>query len=117
MAGPQRIKKVNELIKRELGGIILKEVDFSKSTLVTITLVKTSKDLREAKVFVSIMPEKEGVNVLKTLKREIYHLQQLLNQRLVMRPVPKISFLEDTGLKKVQKVEKILGDIKKGEKS
>jgi len=44
-------KKVNELLKRELGKIILKEGNFPKNVLVTITQVQTSKDLREVKVF------------------------------------------------------------------
>lgn len=112
MAISQRIKKVNEVIKRELGRVILKEVDFPKNILVTLTEVETTKDLRECKVFVSVLPEKETINVLKSLKKEIYHLQQILNQRLAMRPVPKIKFFQEKRLKEAQRIEKILDEIK-----
>jgi len=113
MASSQRIKKINELVKRELGRIILKEVGFPKTILVTLTSVQTAKDLRECKVFVSVIPERETENVFKILKKEIYNLQQILNRRLVMRPVPKIKFVKDKELKKAQRVEEILNIIKK----
>ena len=116
MASSQRIKKVNEVIKRELGMIILKEVDLPKNILVTLTEIETSKDLRNCKVFVSVLPEKEISNVLRVLEKEIYQLQQILNQRLVMRPVPKIRFFQERRLKEAQRIEKILDEIKDNRK-
>lgn len=117
MASSERIKKINELIKRELGKIILKEIGFQKNILVTLTLVQTSKDLRDCKVFVSVIPEKETENVFKILKKEIYHLQKILDQRLSMRVVPKIEFKRDRELKAAQKVEEILREIEVREKN
>lgn len=116
MASSQRIKKVNEVIKRELGMVILKEIDLPKSILVTLTEIETSKDLRNCKVFVSVLPEKEIFNVLRILKKEIYGFQQILNQRLVMRPVPKIKFFQERRLKETQRIEKILNEIKDDQK-
>lgn len=113
MASSQRIKKVNEVIKRELGRIILKEIDLPKSILVTLTEIETSKDLRDCKVFVSVLPEEKTSNVLRVLEREIYQLQQILNQRLAMRPVPKIKFFQEKRLKETQRIEKILNKIQK----
>jgi len=113
MAAPQRIKKINELVKRELGKIILKEIGFPRSTLVTITQVETSNNLQESKIFISVIPEKEEKNVFRVLEKEIYNLQQILNRRLAMRPVPKIKFVKDKGLREAQRVEEILDNLKK----
>jgi ribosome-binding factor A len=115
MASAQRIGKINELIKRELGKIILKEIGFPKNILVTLTDAQTSKDLRESKVFVSVIPKRETGNALRILEKEIYNLQQILNRRLMMRPVPKIKFLEDKELEKAQKVDEILNKIEQEE--
>lgn len=118
MASSQRIKKVNEVIKRELGKIILKEIGWEeggwrpKNILVTLTRVETSGNLQQSKVFISVIPEKETLNVLRILGKEIYNLQQILNSRLRMRPVPRIKFFEDKELKKAQRVEKILDGLK-----
>ena len=112
MASSQRLKKVNKVVKQELGKIILKEVEFPKTILVTLTDVEVSKDLREGKVFVSVIPEEKTKDIFKVLNKGIYQLQQLLNSRLRMRPVPKIRFLEERGLKEAEKVDKILDKIK-----
>lgn len=115
MAFSQRVKKVNELIKKELGKIILKELDFPQGVLVTLTKVDTSKDLARARVFVSVMPVVETSRALQTLTREIYCLQQKLNQRLVMRPVPRIEFQPDKEMQKQAKINQILDKIEKEE--
>lgn len=96
--------------------VILKEIDLPKNILVTLTEIETSKDLRNCKVFVSVLPEKEFSNVLRVLKKEIYQLQQILNRRLVMRPVPKIKFFPERRLKETQRIEKILDEIKDNQK-
>ena len=115
MASSQRIQKVNELIKRELGKIILKEIEFPMGILATISRVKTSSDLREAKVWISVVPENQIFPVLRILEINIYSLQKKLDKRLKMRPVPKIKFLKEEKLKEAQKIEEILDKIKRNE--
>jgi len=117
MPSSQRIKKVNELIKRVLGKIILKEIDLPKNILITLSQTQTTKDLKESKVFVSVLPENKTKEMLKILNREIYGLQQKLNKILNMRPVPKIKFVEDKKLREAQKVEEILENIKNNNQS
>ena len=104
-----RIQKVNELIKRELGKILLKEFDISKNILLTITRVETTGNLIESKVFISVIPEKETREILKLINKKIYNLQQILNKKLHIRPVPKIKFVEDKQLKQALEIEEILG--------
>jgi len=55
----RRIPKINELIKREISKIILKEVEFPPKILVTVTRVDTSPDLKTSQTFISAFPEKE----------------------------------------------------------
>lgn len=112
MADSQRIKRVNELIKRELGAIILKQVDYPKDLLLTLTKVECSSDLRDAKVWVSIMPEKKSIWILSILERNIYHIQKSLDKRLKMRPIPKIRFLKQEKMGDAERVDEILDKIK-----
>jgi ribosome-binding factor A len=106
-----RIQKVNELIKKELGQLILKEVDFPKDVLVTITRVESADDLCVARVYISSFPE--SPSVLQILNNNIYELQQKLNKRLKMRPTPKILFFKEEKTKEAGDIEKILDKIKK----
>lgn len=108
-----RIQRVNQLIKKELSEIILKEVDFPRNILVTITRVETSIDLNQTKVYVSCLPEKENKRVFQILNKLIYTLQQELNKRLNMRPVPRIIFVKDKDIKKIARIEELLEKSKK----
>ncbi len=91
----RRIKRVNQLIKREISKILLREIEVPKDTLVTVTRVESSPDLREGKVFLSIMPEEGKDKIINFLNRKIYHLQQKINKRLKMKTVPKLRFVEE----------------------
>ena len=51
-----RTEQVGELMKQELANIFLRDMDFPLGTLVTITRVIVSGDMRQAKVMISIMP-------------------------------------------------------------
>ncbi|MBZ9578299.1 30S ribosome-binding factor RbfA [Patescibacteria group bacterium] len=109
----KRIQRVNQLIKKELGKILLREGDFSKETLVTLTRVETSIDLREAKVWISVFPRNQTTKVIQILNRKIYDFQQKINKILKMRPVPKIKFLIETRAKEAARIEELLEKIKK----
>lgn len=91
----KRLERVNRLIKEELSRIILKEFDFPLDVLITLTRVETTNNLIQAKVYISVMPEKKTKDILQMLNRGIYELQQKLNKRLNMRPVPRIYFREE----------------------
>lgn len=107
-----RVLQVNQLIKKELGKIILKEIDFPKEILVTLTRVETSANLIQAKVYISVMPENQSGQVLEILNQQIYFLQQMMNRRLKMRPIPKIIFVEEAVSREAGRVEELLEKIK-----
>ena len=104
----QRISKVNKLIKQEVGKIILIEADFPKDIILTITKVKTSKDLRYADVFVSVLPSDKEAEIMELLKEEIYFIQQKLNQKLYMKPLPRIKFVIDKSGEDVERISRLI---------
>jgi ribosome-binding factor A len=109
----KRIQRVNQLIKREISQLILREIEFPEDTLITITRVNSTPDLREAKVFVSVMPEEKKVKAFVSLNRKIYQLQQKINKRLKMKIVPKLIFVEEEMTASAARIEKILEELKK----
>ncbi len=108
-----RIQRVNQLIKREISQIVLKEFDFPRNILVTITRVETTANLIESKIYVSVMPIEKFPEVFFELNKKIYGIQQELNKHLRMRPIPKIEFIEEKETKEAGRIEKILEEIKK----
>lgn len=108
-----RIEKVNALIRDELGKILLRDADFPQGVLVTVTRCDSSPNLREAKIYVSVMPDKSIDKVFEILDRRIYDIQQVLNRRLNMRPIPRIEFKKEEKTKKAAQVEELLEELKK----
>lgn len=107
----KRILRVNMVLKEELGKIIAKEFEFPEGILVTITRVETSPNLQQAKVYVSVVPDKEGREVMEMLRRQIFQIQQLLNKKFVMRPVPKIIFMPEKKTGEAARIEKLLTEF------
>ena len=103
----QRILKVNEIVKQEISKILLKEIDFD-DILVTITSTDTSPDLKNCKIRISVIPTDKIDFALKTIEKNIYHLQQELNKRLHLKFTPKIRFEIDQIEAKAQRIEEIL---------
>jgi ribosome-binding factor A len=108
----QRVKQINELIQKILGGIFQKECQFPDNTLVTILAVETSPDLLYSKVIVSVFPLAQDKEVLQYLEDNVFQIQQFLNKKLAMRPIPKIRFEIDRTEFEAEKIEKLLEEIK-----
>lgn len=113
----KRIQRVNSLIKKELSQIILKEVDFPDSVLVTVSRVETSVNLNESKVYISVLPVEKTDNILKILGKIIYGLQKRLDKRLRMRPIPRIRFVKEERTKEAARIEELLEEIKNEDKT
>ncbi|MDD2696554.1 MAG: 30S ribosome-binding factor RbfA [Candidatus Pacebacteria bacterium] len=111
----KRVPQVNQLIKKELSQIIRREIEFPLDVLVTLTRAEASPDLEEIKIYISSLPEEKKKTVLQILNKNIYQLQQKLNRRLEMRPIPKIYFVEEKETVEAGKIEEILAKLKKGE--
>jgi len=107
-----RIDQINELIKRELSKLFLKEIDFPTDCLITIRKVETSKDLEQAKIWVSILPTDNQANVMRIIKKNIGHLQNLLARILVIRQMPKLIVKLDTTERKASRIDELLNQIK-----
>jgi ribosome-binding factor A len=107
----ERVQRVNQLIKKELGQIILKEFGF-QNVLVTLTRVETTPNLIETRAYISTMPQGRGAEILHIMNSRIYEVQQKLNKRLKMRPMPKIIFIEEKVTAEAGRVEELLEQIK-----
>jgi len=112
MSSDKRIQRLNALIKNEVGQILLREFDFSDAALLTLTRVETANNLNQAKIYVSIMPEHKTAEILEFLGKNVYDIQQKLNKRLKMRPVPKIVFEQEEKTKEAGRIEELLEKIK-----
>ena len=94
-----RIGRINEEIRQELAELIrsLKDPRVQQS-LVSVTAVETTPDLRYAKVFISVLDKDRTQETLKGLKSAGGWLRRELGARLRLRCVPELVFVEDTSI-------------------
>ncbi len=112
----RRIDQVNELIQREVAEFFRRDIEFPRDLFVTVTRVETHPDLRQAKIFVSVLPFVKHAQALQMLTRARGSVQSMLNGKLFMHHVPQIQFLLDPTEEKATAVESILDDLhRKGE--
>jgi len=104
----RRILQINGLIRKHLGEIIAREVDFKSGVIVTISKVETTPDLRGVRVSVSVFPEIEEEYVMKTFRHEIGTIERKLHGFLHMKPLPRISFAFDPTESKADEIEHLL---------
>ena len=91
-----RLERVTQLIKREISGIIHDELRDPRIGFVTITKVQVTPDLRQVKVYFSILGNSEDTdNTLEGLKSACGYIRKLIGRRLKLRYIPEISFYLD----------------------
>lgn len=104
-----RIAKVNSLIEHELGPILL-EILQGQTGLVTITKAETSRDMKWAKVWISILGGDDN-KILKFLSANIYEIQGKLNKHFFTKIIPRISFHLDTSPRYAQHISELIEEI------
>ncbi|MEK7075902.1 MAG: 30S ribosome-binding factor RbfA [Patescibacteria group bacterium] len=106
-----RIEKINSLIQRLLGVILLPYFKNSKS-IVTISKVQTSRDMRWAKIWITIVNGNDK-HILELLKKNLYDIQGELNRHVETKIVPRISFHLDTSARYAEHISNIFHEIEK----
>jgi len=108
--GGRRKERVTELIRKEVAGIISREIEIS-GAIITFTRIEVSVDIQSANIYFLTIPDDRAEEVHKKLKKNIFSIQQALNKRLRMRPVPRIRFLIDKQEQEASKIDEILTRI------
>lgn len=107
-----KIEKVNSLLAQEVSNILNKKMRDEGLGFVTVTAAECSKDLRSARIWVSILDVDKEKN-LKILKDNMRQIQNELIRRVDMKYCPKIHFRLDNSQENFSKIDKLLADEKK----
>ena len=107
-----RVEKLQELIKQEVSDIIFNELKDPRIGFVTVTSVACTEDLREAKIYVSVMgDEKKARDTLYGLESSLGFVRREVGKRIRLRFTPEISFVLDTSLNYSDHIQRLLNEI------
>ena len=108
-----RIEKIQELMKQEISQIILRELKDPRIGFVTVTQVEVTGDLRNAKIYVSLMGSEQEIKDCWTgLQSSLGFIRREIGQRIRLRCTPELSFHLDKSLDYSAHIQELLMKIK-----
>ena len=107
-----RIGRINEEIQKELAALIpnLKDPRV-QDTMISITHVETTPDLRYAKIYVSFLDESRANDALKGLKSAGGYLRRELGHSLQLRYTPELVWALDDSITYGAKMMKLINSL------
>ncbi len=114
MAGNSRMNKIDEELRKEISSIISTELKNPHLTgLISVTKVKTTPDLKFAKVYISMINEKSKKENLSILKQSSGYIRSSIAKKINLRNTPEFIFEFDESLEYGSRIDEILKDITK----
>ena len=105
-----RLLRVNELLKRELSSLLVREMSFD-DLLVTVNQVDVTPDLKSAHVYISVLGEIGREQVIPMLEEHRTMLQAELSRHVVLKYTPHLLFHLDDSIERGSRVLEILEEI------
>lgn len=106
-----RQNKVSRLVQKELSEIFQREVtDILMGTMISVTTTRISPDMGNAKVYLSIFPTGNKLEVFKNIEANNSRIRFLLGKRVgkQMRIIPELQFYIDDSLDYSQRIDELL---------
>ena len=113
MADRRRIERVNGLLREEISNLIASQVNDPRLRgIITITQVQTASDLRNARVYVSVMGnESVREEALAGIQSSASYLRRELRERVALRYVPFLRFLLDDAMLEADRLMHIIDNL------
>ena len=109
----QRAQRVAETIHHEISNLLIKGLKDPRIGFVTITSVDVTPDLRQAKVYFTLMGSQEDRQQTQSgLDSSAPYVRQQLGKVLRLRHIPEICFIYDASVDYGQHIEKLLSEVK-----
>ena len=111
----QRQLRVGELIKQSLGQIFLRDeakVPILETKNITVTEVRMSPDLKNARAYVIPLGGKDAENTVNILTKFSHLIRKALSKKIDMKFLPKVSFVRDNSFDYAEKIEKLIAKNK-----
>ena len=110
---PRRIGRVNGLLRQEISQLLSRDIkDPRLRGVISVTRVQTSGDLRIARVFFSVMGDREAKRTaLEGVQSAAAFLRRELGERLSLRYVPLLKFELDDSMEKGDQLLQVMNRL------
>ncbi len=112
----KRPTRVAELLRERLATILLYKCADPRLQELTITAVEMTPDLKQARIFYAAREGLEPPQIKAALDKALGFIKQELSREHLLRTMPELHFLPDTGMERAAKLEKLFMEAAKGPK-
>lgn len=109
----KRSQRLSILLKEEVANIVFNKIKDPRLGFITITDLQLSDDLRLAKVFISVLNDKDREISLQILNETKGFIRGEIAKRLRIKVIPTFEFLYDDSIEKGFRIDELLKEIKK----
>jgi ribosome-binding factor A len=107
-----RLQRVRELLKREIGELVRREIPIGDAALITVNDVNVSSDLHAATVYVGILGNAEQQQqAFAALNAHRKRIQGLVGKAVVLKYTPQLRFVLDESIEQGNRVLKIIDEL------
>ncbi len=111
-----RIDRISEEVRREVDRIIREELNDPRiAGTFSVTHADVTRDLRHAKIYVSVLEDDKREGMLKALKSAAGYIRRALGQNIIIRYSPELTFVSDENIAYGVHIAKVLADAQKME--
>jgi ribosome-binding factor A len=109
-----RLLRVRELLKREIGEAIRREIPVQQAGLVTVNDVDVAGDLKNARVYIGLLGTTEQKKTaLDLLNKNRPRIQSIVAKTVVLKYTPRLKFLFDESVTRGSRVLQIIEELEK----
>lgn len=117
MGDTRRTRRLASLIRGELGLLLLRKIKDPRLGLVSITGVDVSPDMSQAKVFYSLLDDRDQKEVQKGFVRAAGFLRRELAHKLNLKSMPRLVPVYDASLKEGMEMDALIRRVRAGDKA
>ena len=112
----QRIDRISEEVRREVDRISREELNDPRVTgTFSVTRAEVTRDLRYAKIYVSVLEDEKRDDLLRALRSAAGYIRRALGKSMLIRYSPELSFVKDENIAYGVHIAKVLADAQKTE--
>jgi ribosome-binding factor A len=107
-----RHQRVRELLKRQIGEVLRREIQPDTAGLITVNDVGLAGDLKSATVFIGVVGKPEQRKKAMTiLKRDRARIQTLVAREVILKYMPRLRFVLDEAIERGNRVLAIMEEL------
>src|SRR5208283_1454574 len=109
-----RLQRVRELLKRQIGEVIRRELPVNEVGLINVNDVNVAPNLKTASVFIGVLGgDSQKKKAMEALEKNRKRIQGLMGRAVILKYTPQLRFVLDDSIERGNKVLRILEELEK----